>query len=263
MPYPLRISHVSLSFGGIVAVDDVSLQLESGAVLGMVGPNGAGKSTLLQVVSGLHTPDRGEVEIGGHCAVGLKPHQISRLGYRYCFQTPRISGQLSVLETMLVGARDRDHCSIRSVLLRPRNTARVERALETKAYTFLERFDMARIANNSTSSLSGGQAKLLSIGQGLMGEPLVLALDEPVAGVHPSFVRSISDILREAKRDGISILVVEHNLRFLEGIADWVVVLADGRLLAEGTMREMRKDARVAEAYLGTGRFANRSKEGA
>jgi ABC-type branched-subunit amino acid transport system ATPase component len=248
---PLVVQGIAKSFGGVVAIHDVSFSLRQGELLGLIGPNGAGKSTVLGVLAGAVAPDRGSVLVDGTPVVGLTPHAIARHGLRRCYQLPRTLSPLSVLENMLVGARTRHHTTLRSAVLRPRTTRSIDHEMAEEAMEFLRRFGMTHLAGHPAGSLSGGQRKLLNMGQALMGHPGILVLDEPVAGVHPSFVDDIATLLLDTRADGVSLLVVEHNLRFLEAIADRVVVMAAGRVLAEGQLSDIRNRDDVAEAYLG------------
>ncbi len=248
---PLVVSGVAKSFGGIVAVDDVSFALHQNEILGLIGPNGAGKSTVLGVLAGAISPDRGSVQVAGRSIGRLGPHGVARLGLRRCYQLARTLQPLSVLENMLVGAQARDHTTLRAVVLRPRRSRASDAEIADEAMTFLRRFDLDRLADAPAGSLSGGQRKLLSIGQAMMGHPQILVLDEPVAGVHPSFVDAVAGLLRDIRAGGVSLLVVEHNLRFLEAIADRVVVMARGRVLTEGSLSDVRQRDEVAQAYLG------------
>jgi ABC-type branched-subunit amino acid transport system ATPase component len=248
---PLDVQNIAKSFGGVVAIHDVSFSLRQGELLGLIGPNGAGKSTVLGVLAGAIVPDRGSVLVEGNPVVGLTPHAIARQGLRRCYQLPRTLSPLSVLENMLVGAKTRHHTTLRSAVLRPRTTRSIDHEVALEAMEFLDRFGMKHLAGQPAGSLSGGQRKLLNMGQALMGHPRILVLDEPVAGVHPSFVDDIATLLLDTRADGVSLLVVEHNLRFLEAVADRVVVMAAGRVLAEGKLSDIRNRDDVAEAYLG------------
>ncbi|HET7388241.1 MAG TPA: ABC transporter ATP-binding protein [Nocardioidaceae bacterium] len=248
---PLVVQGLAKSFGGVIAIDDVSFALHDGELLGLIGPNGAGKSTVLGVLSGAMAPDRGSVTVHGEAVVGLSAHDIARRGLRRCYQLPRTLLPLSVLENMLVGAHTRHHTTLRAAVLHPRSTRATDHVTAVEAMEFLDKFGMRHLAGQPARTLSGGQRKLLSIGQALMGHPRILVLDEPVAGVHPSFVEDIAGLLLDARANGVSVLVVEHNLRFLEEIADRVVVMAAGKVLAEGRLSDVRERDDVAEAYLG------------
>lgn len=251
MTEPLEVHGLGKSFGGVVAIDEVSFTLRRGELLGLIGPNGAGKSTVLGVLAGGIQPDRGWVRVDGQDVTGFPAHHIARRGLRRCYQLPRTLLPLSVLENMLVGAEVRRHTTLRSALLRPRQTRRLDQNAAVEAMEFLRRFGMDHLAEQPAGSLSGGQRKLLNMGQALMGHPEILVLDEPVAGVHPSFVDDIATLLLDTRSRGVSLLVVEHNLRFLEAIADRVVVMAAGRVLTQGTLADVRRRDDVAEAYLG------------
>jgi ABC-type branched-subunit amino acid transport system ATPase component len=247
---PLQVKEVARSFGGVVAVDGVSFDLEEGELLGLIGPNGAGKSTVLAMLAGSVSADNGSILLNGQEVAGRSSHAIARLGLRRCYQIPHTIEKLSVLENMLVGG-GRAHCTLRSAVLKPWSTRAADRKIVAEAMVFLRRFGVEHLAQRPAGELSGGQRKLLSIGQALMGRPNVLVLDEPVAGVHPRFVDDIAALLLDVRKQGVSLLIVEHNLRFLEMVADRVVVMARGQVLAQGTLAAVRERDDVADAYLG------------
>lgn len=252
----LQVREVARSFGGVVAVDDVTFELGEGELLGLIGPNGAGKSTVLAMVAGSVAPSQGAVLVNGQEIRRRASHDVARLGLRRCFQIPHTVEKLSVLENMLLGS-GRSHCTLRSAVLHPWKTRSVDRGNVGEAMDFLRRFKFEHLAQRSAGELSGGQRKLLSIGQALMGNPNILVLDEPVAGVHPRFVDDIAELLLDVRSQGVSLLVVEHNLRFLEMVADRVVVMANGQVLAEGSLADVRERDDVADAYLGRRDRAN------
>lgn len=239
-------------YGGIAAVDGVSLTLRPGEIVGVIGPNGAGKSTLFDLLSGVATPDSGKLRVNGAEATGLPAHRIARLGLTRTFQIARGLGRMTVLENLLLAAPDRMGERITDVFLRPGAVAEAQARLVGTARAVLGEVGLAGREDARAGELSGGQRKLLELGRALMtGAPLVL-LDEVTAGVAPALRQALCEVvtrLRDTR--GTGFLFVEHDMGVVSRLADRVVVLAQGRILAEGTPAEVLRDARVVEAYLG------------
>ncbi len=239
------------SFGGLVAVDGVDLRVLEGEIVGLIGPNGAGKTTLFNCVTGGLRPDAGSIRLREEELAGLRPHQISRRGLARSFQIPRTIQRMTVLENMLLGAEDRRDTSLTRFLVDSRGARRRERRMAGEAMGLLEEFGLDHLAQEFASVLSGGQHKLLGLAQALMMHPSILLLDEPAAGVNPTLIGEIVDRLLDMRERGITLLIIEHNLRFLERIAERVMVMAQGTILTSGTMEEIRQHQDVLDAYLG------------
>lgn len=248
----LRAEGLRKRFGGVAAVDGVSIALAPGEIAAVIGPNGAGKSTLFDLLSGVVAPDEGRILIGGEEATGPPPHHMARLGLTRTFQVSRELGRLTVLENLLLATPDAMGERLREVFLRPRDVRRRQAQAVEAARAVLEEVGLAGREDALAQELSGGQRKLLELGRALMtGAPLVL-LDEVGAGVAPALRRALCDLvaqLRERHRRGF--LLVEHDMGVVARLADRVVVMAAGRVLVEGSYEEIRRDARVVEAYLG------------
>ncbi len=263
----LRVEGLRKSFGGLVATDDVTLEVERGSITGMIGPNGAGKSTLFNLVSGFYEPDAGTVsvresdpdgdrdggdpEAGWHDVTGMKPHRVVRNGLVRTFQTPRRLEGMTVREAMMVGQTDQIGESILPLFTdRSAVTADETETLE-RAHELLERFEIAHLASAPATELSGGQLKLVEMARALMVDPEIVLLDEPVAGVNPTLARKLSRFIRELNGDGQTFLIIEHDMSFIMDLADPIIVLDQGRVLLEGDPETVRTDERVIEAYLG------------
>jgi len=255
MKAALRVSDLRKMFGGLVAVDDVSFEVQQGEFVGLIGPNGCGKSTTFNCISGLLEKTAGAVEVFGEDVTDMRPDQIQKFGLTRTFQHTRLWREMTVIENDLVPPRNQFGTTIlerlTSLLLPKSNPAETER-LET-AYSTLDQLEVPHMAHNLTSELSGGQSKLVDIGRSMMGEPKLLLLDEPVAGVAGPLAMKIFENLRKmVDETGISVLIIEHNMDFIlqQGV-DRIVVMNEGRILMEGTPDEVKGNRAVIEAYLG------------
>jgi ABC-type branched-subunit amino acid transport system ATPase component len=247
----LKVDGLRMEFGGLVAVKDVSFEVGKGEMIGLIGPNGCGKSTTFNCISGLLEQTRGRVEVFGKDASRLRPEQIQRMGVTRTFQHTRLWKEMTVIENLLVPPRKQFHPL--DVLWRGRNHPSEQARLE-RAYEVLDELEIPHMANNLAGELSGGQSKLVDIGRAMMGDPGLLLLDEPVAGVAgPLAMKIFSNLRRLVDETGISILVIEHNMDFIlrQGV-DRIVVMNEGEVLMQGTPDEVRKDRSVVEAYLGS-----------
>ncbi|HEX7383026.1 MAG TPA: ABC transporter ATP-binding protein [Burkholderiaceae bacterium] len=247
----LDVAGVVTRFGGLRAVDGVSFRLRPGRITGLIGPNGAGKTTLFDTIAGLHRPSAGTIEFEGRRIAGLPPHRIFHRGLVRTFQIPRPFPEMTVLENvMLVPARQAGERFWNNWVARRRVRAE-ERACRERARAALAFVGLERLAGAHAKQLSGGQHKLLELARVLMAEPRLVLLDEPGAGVNPTLLLTLMDKLRELNARGITLLVIEHNMDLVMSLCDPILVMAQGRLLLEGTPDEVRADARVLEAYLG------------
>ena len=226
----LEVQDVVRTFGGVRAVDGATLAVERGSITGLIGPNGAGKSTLFNCISGFLRAQAGRVLLDGRRIDRRAPHRIARAGLVRTFQTPRTLARMTVLENVLL-ARDS----------------------RMRAHELLELVRLDGHADELAGTLSGGQRKLLDLVRALMAEPRLLLLDEPMAGVNPTIrVELLEHILGLREREGLTFLIVEHDLDFVMRASDRVIVMAEGRVISEGTPDEVRADERVVDAYLGT-----------
>jgi branched-chain amino acid transport system permease protein len=241
---------VSREFGGVQAVDDVSFVVREGTLTGLIGPNGAGKSTLLAMLAGTLPVSSGKVLYRGRDVTGLAAFRRARLGLVRTFQLASEFKRLTVMENLLSAVPGNRGDSLHGSLLGKRYWRADESAAITRAEAILERFGLESFANEYAGDLSGGQRRLVEIMRALMAEPRMLLLDEPMAGVHPNLARRIGHQLVALAQEGMTILMVEHELAIMDEFADPVVVMADGSVLAEGTMEQLRARTEVVEAYL-------------
>jgi neutral amino acid transport system ATP-binding protein len=241
----LEVESVSRSFGGLVALEDCSLDVEEGQVAGLIGPNGSGKTTLFNVITGYLRPERGRVRLRGADITGLSPARVFGHGIGRTFQMTRIFGRLSVVENMLVATQRREGW-LRSVVKGQSSPAERARAME-----LLEFVGLDRLARSPASHLSFGQRKLLELAYVLVADPVIILLDEPVGGVNPTLINLIADRIRGLNEQGKTFLIVEHNMEFVMGLCDRVTVMDHGSSIASGIPQVIRGDPRVLDAYLG------------
>jgi neutral amino acid transport system ATP-binding protein len=241
----LEVDSVSRAFGGLVALDDCSLEVEEGQVAGLIGPNGSGKTTLFNVITGYVRPDGGKVRLRGDDITGASPSKVFGLGIGRTFQLTRIFARLNVLENMLVATQRREGW-LRSVVKGQSSLAERTRAME-----LLEFVGLDRLARAPAGTLSFGQRKLLELAYVLIADPVVILLDEPAGGVNPTLINLIADRIRALNAQGKTFLVVEHNMEFVMGLCDRVTVMDQGRSIVSGSPDVIRGDPRVLDAYLG------------
>ena len=252
MSTALKVDGLRKVFGGLVAVEDVSFEISEGEFVGLIGPNGCGKSTIFNCISGLLDKTAGTVEVFGRDVSDKRPDEIQKLGLTRTFQHTRLWRQMTVIENLMVPPRKQFSPNPLQALLMPGSRPDEEERL-AKAYSVLDQLEVPHMAHNLTSDLSGGQSKLVDIGRSMMGDPQLLLLDEPVAGVAGPLAMKIFNNLRKVVDDtGISVLIIEHNMDFIlrQGV-DRIIVVKEGEILMQGTPDEVRGNREVIEAYLG------------
>jgi neutral amino acid transport system ATP-binding protein len=240
-------------FGGLRAIDGLSLSIDAGELVGVIGPNGAGKSTLFNCISGVITPDEGSITYDGTEVTGDPPDTLARRGLVRTFQSTRELETMTVRDNVRLAAPDHPGERTLSALFRTDPMRTTERSVRTRADELLETFELDRLADEYSASLSGGQRKLLELARTLMLDPDVLMLDEPFAGVNPTLTDELAAHVRELNRDGMTVVIIEHELETLTELVDRLVVLQQGSVLVDGEPEAVLSDDRVIEAYLGGG----------
>jgi ABC-type branched-subunit amino acid transport system ATPase component len=246
----MTVRDVHRHFEGMHAVDGVSIDVLPGHITGLIGPNGAGKSTLLAVLAGTLPASEGSIVFDGVDITRWPTYKRARHGLVRTFQLPSEFGQLTVLENLLVAAPHHRGESLHGALLGKRYWSGDERRLVVRARELLERFSMSAKESDYAGALSGGQKRLIEIMRALMLRPRLLLLDEPMSGVHPSIIGEIASYLETLRDEGLTILIVEHELHMVERLCNPVVVMAQGKVIGQGSMTELRRQQEIVEAYL-------------
>lgn len=247
----LSAKGLSKSFGGIRAVNNAYLDVPQGSITGLIGPNGAGKTTLFNLLSNFIRPDKGEVFLDGQPIHQLPPYQIALKGCVRTFQVARVLSRLTVLENMLLASPGQTGENFLKVWFQGAKIRQQEQENRARALEILDSIGLVEKAQDYAGALSGGQRKLLEIGRALMTEPKLILLDEPAAGVNPTLIGQISDHIIEWNRQGITFLIIEHNMDVIMSLCHHIWVLAEGTNLADGIPSEIQKNERVLKAYLG------------
>ncbi len=253
----LRVTALSKTFGGVLAVDQVSFDLESGKVNSIIGPNGAGKTTLLNMLTGVYAPSAGKVAFEGADVTGLAPHQLAACGMARTFQNLQIFFNMSALENVMVGRHLRERAGWFAAMLRSPRLIAGERESREEAAGLMQFVGLGEYLGARADAMPYGALKRLEIARALGGRPKLLLLDEPAAGLNQTETQAVNGLITRLAQSGVTVVLVEHNMRLVMGVSDHIVVLDYGRKLCEGTAERVRHDPRVIEAYLGSAALAS------
>jgi branched-chain amino acid transport system ATP-binding protein len=253
----LEVDRIVKRFGGLLAVNDVSFEVDTGEIVSMIGPNGAGKTTAFNCITGLYPLSDGDVRFDGVSLMGMPPHRITRLGIARTFQNIRLFSYMTAVDNVMVGEHVRMHSKVWDDLLHTRKARKEERAVEGRALATLRRLGLERYADVYARNLPYGLQRRLEIARALASGPKLLLLDEPAAGLNPNEKVELMGVISGLRDAGLTIFLIEHDMRVVMGISDRIVVLDYGEKIAEGTPTEVRENPRVIDAYLGTGASQN------
>ena len=251
----ISVVDLHMHFGGIRAVDGTSLEIEKGSITGLIGPNGAGKTTLFNVIAGAYKPTSGKVYLDGEDVTGLPAHQMFTKGMLRTFQIAHEFGSLTVLENLMVVPANQPGERLRDAWFRPAQVRQQENQVRERAREVIEFLEIPHLENELAGNLSGGQKKLLELGRTMMVDAKIVFLDEVGAGVNRTLLKTIGTSIQRLNRErGYTFCMIEHDMEFIARLCDPVIVMAEGRLLAQGSIDEIKYNEEVIEAYLGTGR---------
>lgn len=248
----LRIENVTLAFGGLKAVNSVDLSLEEGEIRGLIGPNGSGKSSLINLINGVYKPTSGKIFFKNEDISKYPPHKIASLGICRTFQTIRLFPRLTVLENVLAGGHTKSSANVLEVMFRTKSMKSEEILLNNRAHEMIKLVGLSGFENEKVRNLPQGQQKLIEIARALMADPSLMLLDEPTAGLSPQETDEVSEIIHLLKEKGLTVILVEHKMKFVLGLSDSVTVLNTGMKIAEGTPTEIQNNNEVIRAYLGS-----------
>ena len=248
----LEVTSLGISFGGLRAVDELSMKIEKGGLVGLIGPNGAGKTTAFNMLTGVYRPTDGGIRLDGQNLIGKKPHEICKMGVARTFQNIRLFSELSVLDNVKTGLHHQITYSFAESMFHLGSYRKKEKQMDEKAMELLSVFGLESVADYRAANLPYGKQRKLEIARALATEPKLLLLDEPAAGMNPNETEELMETIEVVrKRFGVTILLIEHDMKLVSGICEYLYVLNFGRLLAEGTPKEVLSNPEVVKAYLG------------